>query len=61
MDAELLFYYRGREKERKFLGCINTDLEVDYTDHLPFITAEVNKSMLEALYKKLLSNLFGYF
>lgn len=61
VDAELLFYYRGRENKRKVLACINTDLEVDYTDNLPFKSAEVNKAMLEALYKKLLSNLVGYF
>lgn len=57
----MLFYYRGREKERKFLACISTDLEVHYSDNLPLISAEVNKAMLEALYKKLLSSIFGYF
>lgn len=57
----MLFYYRGREKERKFLACISTDLEVHYSDNLPLISAEVNKAMLEAVYKKLLSSIFEYF
>jgi len=52
----MLFYYRGTEKERTFLAYISTYLKVHYTNNLPFISAEVNKAMLEALYKKLLSN-----
>lgn len=50
IDAEMLFYYRGREKERKFLACVSRDLKVHYTGKLPFLSAEVNKAMLEALY-----------
>lgn len=51
VDTEMPFYYRGREKERKFLACLSTHLKVHYTNNLTFISAEVNKAMLEALMK----------
>lgn len=41
------------EREKEVLACVSTDFKVHFTDILPFISAEVNKAILEALYKKL--------
>lgn len=61
VDTEKLFCFRGREEESKSLTSVSTRLQVHYSNNLAFIAAEVNKAILEALQKKLLSEISGYF